>query len=98
MPTQPQSLSIMMMPLENRREAILELALNADKLGFDAILLPETWAFNTTVLLSEIAVRTKTLRIGTGILSVWGRSAGTIAMAASTLSAVSGGRFILGLG
>ena len=98
MPTQSTSLSIIIMPLENRREAILELAMNAEKQGFGAILLPETWAFDTTVLLSEIAVRTKTLRIGTGVLSVWGRSAGTIAMAASTLSAVSGGRFILGLG
>jgi alkanesulfonate monooxygenase SsuD/methylene tetrahydromethanopterin reductase-like flavin-dependent oxidoreductase (luciferase family) len=87
-----------MMPLENRREAILSLALKADDLGYDAIFLPETWGFDTTVLLSEIAVRTETLKIGTGILSVWGRSAGTIAMASSTLNAVSNGRFILGLG
>src|SRR5262249_9686258 len=35
---------------------------------------------------------------GTGILGVWNRSAGTLAMAAATLSALSGGRFILGLG
>jgi alkanesulfonate monooxygenase SsuD/methylene tetrahydromethanopterin reductase-like flavin-dependent oxidoreductase (luciferase family) len=52
----------------------------------------------TTVMLSEIAARTNDLRVGTGVLSVWGRSAGTIAMAASTLHAVSEGRFILGLG
>src|SRR5207302_134737 len=36
--------------------------------------------------------------IGSGILGIWNRSAATIAMAASTLHAVSGGRFVLGLG
>ncbi len=98
MSTNKQPLGVMMMPLENRRDAILELALTADKQNYDAVFLPESWAYDTTVLLSEIAVRTETLKLGTGILSVWGRSAGTIAMAASTLHAVSGGRFMLGLG
>lgn len=93
-----QPLGVAMMPLENRRAAILNLALRADDLGYDAMLLPETWGFDTTVLLSEIAVRTDSLKIGTGILSVWGRSAGTIAMASRTLNSVSNGRFILGLG
>jgi alkanesulfonate monooxygenase SsuD/methylene tetrahydromethanopterin reductase-like flavin-dependent oxidoreductase (luciferase family) len=88
----------MLMPLENRREAILELALSADKKGYEALFLPETWAFDITVLLSEIAARTNHLKLGTGILSVWGRSAGTIAMAAATLQIISEGRFILGLG
>jgi alkanesulfonate monooxygenase SsuD/methylene tetrahydromethanopterin reductase-like flavin-dependent oxidoreductase (luciferase family) len=88
----------MLMPLENRREAILELALTAEKEGYEALFLPETWTFDITVLLSEIAVRTSNLKLGTGILSVWGRSAGTIAMAAATLQIISDGRFILGLG
>jgi alkanesulfonate monooxygenase SsuD/methylene tetrahydromethanopterin reductase-like flavin-dependent oxidoreductase (luciferase family) len=87
-----------MMPLETRWEAIVHLGVSADELGYEAILLPETWSYNTTVLLAEIAVRTQDLRVGTGILSVWGRSAATIAMAASTLNILSGGRFILGLG
>ncbi len=88
----------MMMPLENRREAIMHLALTAEQHSYEAIFLPETWAYDTTVLLGEIAARTKNIQLGTGILSVWGRSAGTIAMAASTLHSISGGRFILGLG
>lgn len=93
-----KQLAVVMMPLENRREAILHLATTADKLGYEAIFLPETWSHNTTILLTEIAVRTQHLRVGTGILSVWGRSAATIAMAASTLNLLSGGRVILGLG
>jgi alkanesulfonate monooxygenase SsuD/methylene tetrahydromethanopterin reductase-like flavin-dependent oxidoreductase (luciferase family) len=98
MATKKTPLSVMLMPLENRREAILELALTAEEQGYDSLFLPETWAFDITVLLAEIAARTTNLNIGTGILSIWGRSAGTIAMAAATLQTLSGGRFILGLG
>jgi alkanesulfonate monooxygenase SsuD/methylene tetrahydromethanopterin reductase-like flavin-dependent oxidoreductase (luciferase family) len=98
MPTGNRPLAVAMMPLETRWEAIMHLGMSADKLGYEAILLPETWSYNTSVLLAEIAVRTQNLRVGTGILSVWGRSAATIAMAASTLNILSGGRFILGLG
>ncbi len=86
------------MPLETRHEAILHLALTADELGYEAVFLPETCSYDITVLLAEIAVRTKQLRLGTGILSMWGRSAATLAMAASTLNMISEGRFILGLG
>jgi len=51
-----------------------------------------------TVLLAEAAVRTTRIALGTGIVGIWNRSAATIAMAASTLHAMSGGRFVLGLG
>jgi alkanesulfonate monooxygenase SsuD/methylene tetrahydromethanopterin reductase-like flavin-dependent oxidoreductase (luciferase family) len=50
------------------------------------------------VILAEAAARTRRVTLSTGILSVWGRSPATIAMAASTLWTVSGGRFVLGLG
>jgi alkanesulfonate monooxygenase SsuD/methylene tetrahydromethanopterin reductase-like flavin-dependent oxidoreductase (luciferase family) len=86
------------MPLENRREALLSLATAADRLGYDGYFLPETWAYDITVLLAEAAVRTERITLGTGILSVWNRSAATIAMAAATLASVSRGRFVLGLG
>jgi alkanesulfonate monooxygenase SsuD/methylene tetrahydromethanopterin reductase-like flavin-dependent oxidoreductase (luciferase family) len=86
------------MPLENRRPTFVALATGADRLGFDGFFLPETWAYDTTVLLAEAAVRTERITLGTGILGVWNRSAATIAMAAATLAAVSGGRFVLGLG
>ena len=86
------------MPLENRREALLSLATAADRLGYDGYFLPETWAYDITVLLAEAAVRTHRITLGTGILGVWNRSAATLAMAAATLASVSGGRFVLGLG
>lgn len=86
------------MPLETRRETMLAVATGAERFGFDAFFLPETWAFDTLVALAEAAVRTERVRLGTGIVSVWGRSAGTLAMAAAALADLSGGRFTLGLG
>jgi alkanesulfonate monooxygenase SsuD/methylene tetrahydromethanopterin reductase-like flavin-dependent oxidoreductase (luciferase family) len=86
------------MPLETRRDAIVHIATTADRLGYDAFFLPEAWTYDGTVLLAEVATRTRRIRLGTGSVDVWSRTAATIAMAAATLHAVSGGRFVLGLG
>ena len=50
------------------------------------------------MLLAEAAARTTRITLGTGILGIWNRSAATVAMAAAALHAMSGGRFVLGLG
>jgi alkanesulfonate monooxygenase SsuD/methylene tetrahydromethanopterin reductase-like flavin-dependent oxidoreductase (luciferase family) len=86
------------MALETRREAIISLATEGDRLGYDGFFMPETWSYDMTVLLAEAAVRTTKIKIGTGIIGIWSRSAATIAMAAATLDAISGGRFVLSLG
>ena len=91
-------IGLSVMPLETRREAIIGLATEGDRLGYDGFFLPETWAYDITVLLAEAAARTTRITLGTGILGIWSRSAATIAMAAATLHAMSGGRFVLGLG
>ncbi|HET7343145.1 MAG TPA: LLM class flavin-dependent oxidoreductase [Methylomirabilota bacterium] len=90
--------AISLMPLENRRETLVATALAAERRGFDAFLLPETWAYDTPIVLGEIALKTERVTLGTGIVGVWSRSAGTLAMAAATLAEMSGGRFVLGLG
>lgn len=92
------SVGVSLMPLENRRETIVRTAIEAERRGYAGFYLPETWAHDVTVLLTEVAVRTQRLALGTGILNVWGRSPGTLAMAAATLHDVSAGRFTLGLG
>src|SRR5262245_38255779 len=91
-------LAVAVMPLENRREALMGVAEAADRAGYDGFFLPETWSFDVTVLLAEAATRTRHLHLGTGVLPVWSRSAGALAMAAATLCSLSGGRFVLGLG
>jgi alkanesulfonate monooxygenase SsuD/methylene tetrahydromethanopterin reductase-like flavin-dependent oxidoreductase (luciferase family) len=91
-------IGVSVMPLENRREALVGLATAADRRGYDAFMLPETWTYDVTVLLAEAAVKTRRITLGTCILGVWSRSAATLAMAARTLASISGGRFLLGLG
>jgi alkanesulfonate monooxygenase SsuD/methylene tetrahydromethanopterin reductase-like flavin-dependent oxidoreductase (luciferase family) len=103
MPVQWQAMSagrlaVTVMPLENRRELILSLATSAERHGYDGFFMPETWSWDIPVLLAEIAARTHHITLGTGILGIWGRSPAAIAMAAATLAAASGGRFVLGLG
>ena len=91
-------LGVSVMPLENRHAIFADLATAADRRGYEAVLLPESWSYDMTVLLAEAAARTRRVTLTTGILSVWGRSPATLAMAAGTLWTVSGGRFALGLG
>ena len=91
-------IAVSVMPLETRRNVLIAVARMADRLGYDAFFLPETWAHDITVLLAEVALKTERIGIGTGILGVWNRSPATIAMAASTLTELSHGRFALGLG
>ena len=67
-------LGVSIMPLDNRREVLVGTAVAADARGYDGFFLPETWAYDVTVLLAEAAVRTRRLVLGTGIASVWGRS------------------------
>lgn len=98
MADEARPVAVSVMPLENRRETILHLATTADRLGYEAFFLPETWAHDITGLLAEAATCTRRVRLGSGVFGVWGRSSATLAMAASTLHAISGGRFILGLG
>lgn len=95
-PARPLAVGIT--PMETRRDVVLHLAVRAEELGYDAVFVAEGWAHDAAVQLAEIAVRTSRIRIGTGVLNVWGRSAGTIAMLATSLSELSGGRFVLGLG
>jgi alkanesulfonate monooxygenase SsuD/methylene tetrahydromethanopterin reductase-like flavin-dependent oxidoreductase (luciferase family) len=96
--TERPRIGLSVMPLETRREVIIGLATEGDRLGYDGFFMPETWGYDMTVLLAEAAVRTTRITVGTGILGIWNRSAATIAMAAATLHAISGGRFALGLG
>lgn len=91
-------LAVSVMPLDNRREALVATAVLADRLGYGGFFLPETWALDPTVVLAEAAVKTQRITLGTTILGVWGRSAGTLAMGAATLASLSNGRFLLGLG
>jgi alkanesulfonate monooxygenase SsuD/methylene tetrahydromethanopterin reductase-like flavin-dependent oxidoreductase (luciferase family) len=85
-------------PMETRREIIVRAAVLADELGYESFAVPEGWGLDSTAVLTEIALRTTRIQLTSGILSVWGRTAATLAMTAATLHQVSGGRYALGLG
>ena len=80
------------------RKSVLRYAQVADELGYDSFWVPEAWGYEAFSLLTEIAVATKHIKIATGIVNVFSRSPGLMAMHAATLDEISGGRLILGLG
>lgn len=85
-------------PMETDWRLVVEAAIHAEDVGYEAVVVPEGWALDATVVLGEIARHTRRIRLATGILSIWGRTAATLAMTAATLDDLSDGRFILGIG
>jgi probable F420-dependent oxidoreductase len=80
------------------RALYVKAAQLADELGYDSFWLPEAWGYEIFSLLAELAVKTERIKLGTGIVNVFSRSPGLLAMSAATLDEMSGGRLILGLG
>jgi F420-dependent oxidoreductase-like protein len=72
--------------------------LEAERLGYDSVWTAEAWGSDAVSPLAWIAAQTTTIRLGTAIMQLPGRSPANTAMTAMTLDALSGERFILGLG
>jgi F420-dependent oxidoreductase-like protein len=66
--------------------------------GLDRVFVPEAYTFDSVSRLGVLAARTSSVEIATGIMNVYSRTPGLIAMTAAGLDAVSAGRFLLGLG
>lgn len=77
---------------------IVECVRLAESLGYESAWVAEGHAGDQFAILAACATATRRIRLGTGISSVFVRSATTIAMAAATVDHLSNGRFILGLG
>ncbi len=80
------------------RKLYLRAAQLADELGYDSFWLPEAWGYEIFTLLTEMALVTKRIKLGTGIVNVFSRTPGVIAMSAATVDEISDGRLILGIG
>ena len=85
-------------PFQTDAEATIRLAQRAEELGYARFGAAEGWTQDAVVVLTRIAVVTSRIGIATGVLSVWSRTPGALAMAAASLQGASGGRFALGLG
>ena len=77
---------------------LIELAQEAEGLGYDSAWAAESWGTDAVTVLSWLAATTTTLKIGSAIMQIPGRSPANTAMTAATLDLLSGGRFLLGLG
>ncbi len=79
-------------------DELLEYAQEAERLGYEGFWLTEESgkeAFSMLALLSRATTR---ITLGTGIVSFYSRTPTLLAMGASTIQRLSGGRFVLGIG
>jgi F420-dependent oxidoreductase-like protein len=76
----------------------VEFVVEAERLGLDVCWVAEAWGTDAPSALGYLAARTDRLLLGSGVIQVGTRSPVLVAQTAITLSNLSGGRFLLGLG
>jgi F420-dependent oxidoreductase-like protein len=76
----------------------LEIVQEAERLGYDSVWAAEAYGSDTATVLAWLAGQTSTIRLGSGIFQMPGRSPAMTAMTAATIDQLSGGRMILGIG
>ncbi|MGI0075570.1 MAG: LLM class flavin-dependent oxidoreductase, partial [Nitrosotalea sp.] len=79
-------------------EEIFDCAKVLNVYPVDSIWIPETWGMDCCSILSHVADVANKPKLGSSIINIYSRSPALTAMSAVTLDAISGGRFILGLG
>ena len=77
---------------------LLERVLEAEKLGFESVWSSEAYGSDAVSPAAFILARTSRIKVGTAIMQMPARTPAMAAMTAMTLDALSGGRFILGIG
>jgi F420-dependent oxidoreductase-like protein len=76
----------------------LEMAQEADRLGYDSIWAAEAYGSDAATVLAWLATNTERAKVASGIFQMPARTPAMTAMTAATLDNISGGRFMLGLG
>lgn len=75
-----------------------DLVTEAERLGYHSVWAAEAYGSDAVTVLSWYAARTTRINVGSAILQMPARTPAMTAMTAATLSGLSGGRFLLGLG
>jgi F420-dependent oxidoreductase-like protein len=70
----------------------------AERLGYDSVWTAEAYGSDAVTPLAFLAAVTSRIKLGTAIMQVAARTPANAAMCAGTVDAMSGGRFIAGLG
>lgn len=79
-------------------ELPIEQIAAAEQLGFDSVWTSEAYGSDALTPAAWILAKTSRIKVGTAIVQMPARTPTCTAMSAMTLSAMSGGRFILGIG
>ncbi|MET8963671.1 LLM class flavin-dependent oxidoreductase [Streptomyces sp. NPDC004074] len=82
---------------EHRSEQT-DFVVEAEKLGLDVCWVAEAWGSDAPSALGYYAALTDRMLLGSGVIQVGTRTPTAVAQTAITLSNLSGGRFLLGLG
>ncbi|MCE2498529.1 MAG: LLM class flavin-dependent oxidoreductase [Nitrosopumilaceae archaeon] len=77
---------------------ILSCAKTLSETDVDTIWVPETWGMESFAMLGAVSAVAPSPRIGSSIVNVYSRSPAAIAMGATTVDTLSGGRLLLGIG
>jgi F420-dependent oxidoreductase-like protein len=80
------------------REDQLEIAQEAERLGYDSIWTAEAYGSDAATILGWLAGQTTRIKLGSAIFQMPARSAAMTAMTAATLDQLSDGRMLLGIG
>jgi F420-dependent oxidoreductase-like protein len=70
----------------------------AERLGFHSAWAAEAYGSDAATVLAWLAAGTSTIKLGSGIFQMPGRSPAMTAMTAATIDELSGGRMLLGIG
>lgn len=96
--TAPLGLSLGVPPAPAEREHLLACAAVADDLGVDSLWVAEASGRDAVPFLTQLALRTRRVRLGTGIINPFSRTPAMLAMTFATLDELSGGRMVIGVG
>jgi alkanesulfonate monooxygenase SsuD/methylene tetrahydromethanopterin reductase-like flavin-dependent oxidoreductase (luciferase family) len=92
-------LAISIGPVTNANvQSMSSFVLHAEKIGVDYAWSHEAWGSDAITPLAYLAAKTDRIKLGCGIIQISARVPAMVAMTALSLNALSGGRFILGLG
>jgi F420-dependent oxidoreductase-like protein len=76
----------------------VDIVKEAERLGYDSVWTAEAYGSDAATILGFLAAQTSTIKLGSAIFQMPGRSAAMTAMTAATLDQLSGGRMLLGIG
>jgi F420-dependent oxidoreductase-like protein len=76
----------------------MDVVLEAERLGYTSVWAGESYGTDAVTPIAWVLARTSRIKAGTGIMQMPARTPACAAGTAITLSQLSGGRFILGLG